>query len=120
MDVGNEEELNTWGSPVAPQQVLFDPSSAFKDMQSEEDSDSDRSGDGWQSTTRSVAARRQRQDRTVDEPHGSLTKKQRFIDYSPVAHARIPSSDDTIVSGNDEVLFKTETMPLSSMHFRFH
>ena len=111
VDVGDEEELNNWGTPAVLQPNLFDPSAAFKDMQSEEDSDSDRSGDGWQSNSRSTPVRRQRSAQDLGEAiDESLSKRQRFLG-SLHGSVRIPSSDDTLVSGTEEVrLMSLETL----------
>lgn len=104
VDAGNEEELNTWGTPRAPPQVVFNPSAAFKSVpSSEEDSDSDRSGDGWQSNSRQAAARRLRQEDSVEDAEGSLTKRQKLLDPPSAQQMRIPSSDETVVSGTTEV-----------------
>lgn len=102
MNAGDEEELNTWGTPNAPQPMIFDPSAAFKDMQSEEESDSDRSGDGWQSNNRSTPFRRQRSTEDLGEAiDESLTKRQRFLGSLHRA-ITFPSSNHT-VGGTEEV-----------------
>ncbi len=98
---------------MPPQPVVFDPSAAFKDIPSEEESDSDRSGDGWQSNSRSTPVRRQRSAEDLGEAiDESLSKRQRFLGSLHRA-ARVPSSDDTVVSGTEEVGFESSKLTLS-------
>ena len=101
--MGNERELNNWGSPAPPQQMVFEPAAAFKEIHAdEEESDSDRSGDGWQSA-RSASARRPRaEEEEDDQDNGSMTKRQRLAETSRRT-SRLPSSEDTLVSGTEEV-----------------
>lgn len=119
VDVGNEEELNNWGTPVAPPQVVFDPAAAFTGLHSElgeEESDSDRSGDGWQSSSRSLAARRQRQVDSIDALSGAFAKRQRVSDLPAGSLLRMPSSNETVVSGTEEVSHQQALISCTGSH----
>ena len=73
VDGRDEAALGMWGSPTAgqPPPPPFDPATAFIAPESEEveDSDSNRSYDGWQSKRGEVAApKRQKLSETIGHP----------------------------------------------------
>ena len=104
IDGRDEAALGMWGSPTAGQQLPapFDPATAFIAPESEEleDSDSNRSYDGWQSKQGEAAApKRQKLSETAGHPPGTSETVMTATTGTEVRLSHLPGAQH---GSNDE------------------